>query len=347
MVDARKKKRRNISKTEVNTDSVNIIDIHEPSSDIESYANEVLNAVIADSLPPTPNNFAVYYDKLLEDKSESLRKQIHSILELEDNNDDENTVVLEQSLKQGFGSMRSILDVTATLFKNMNLMAKILEKRKTELLENSDSATSLRVAKALGNDLNKLNTIVKKQTVQMKNHYEDTAEIFKKVEGETIFDNKYGVYNKRYLIEKIKKEQESIKEFKYASTLLMIELSRDLIAMAKNEKAIMMMVRTIARLLLKTSRRSDIVAHYGNGVFSMLLKHTDLASAQKACERLVELVSNSNLFLADTEVNLKISIGITNITIESTTEEIIVSALDGIEKAYENKNKDFAVSLRE
>jgi len=80
MVDARKKRRRDISKKEAK--STNILDIDEPSNDIEIYSQEVLNTLIADNLPPTPNNFAVYFDKLLEDKSENLRKQIHSILEL-------------------------------------------------------------------------------------------------------------------------------------------------------------------------------------------------------------------------------------------------------------------------
>jgi len=242
----RKKSRRNIDDTssEVDIPVISALDMDNPSSDIEIYSKEVLNTLIADNLPPTPNNFSLYFDRLLEDKSENLRKQIHSILELEENNDDENTIALEQSLKQGFSSIKGILGVTANLYKNMTLMTKILEKRK------------------------------------------------------------------------------------------------------KDEKAVLLMVRTIARLLLKTSRRSDIVAHYGNGVFSMLLKHTDIESAKKASERLCELVSNSNFFLADREIQLKISIGVTDIDPEFSVEEIVVSALDGIEKAYELKNSDYAVSLR-
>ena len=107
------------------------------------------------------------------------------------------------------------------------------------------------------------------------------------------------------------------------------------------------MTRTIARLLLKTSRRSDTVAHYGNGVFAMLLKYTDIESAKKASDRLCYLVSNSNFFLADREIQLKISIGITDINALYSTEEIVVSAIKGVEKAYEIKDKDYAVELRE
>jgi len=322
------------------------LDVDTPSSDIEIYAKEVLSTLIADNLPPTPNNYSLYFDRLLENKSENLRKQIYSILELEESNEAEMTIALEQSLKQGFTSIKSILNVTASLYKNMSLMTKILEKRKDELAKKPEAHSAMGIIKTLENDVNKLNSILKTQSTQMKSIYDDTAQIVKSVENETIFDNQYGVYNKRYLLTKIEQEIGLIKEFKHNSSLIMIELSRDLKQSIKNDKAIKLMVRTVARLLLKTSRRSDIVAHYGNGVFAMLLKHTDIESAKKASERLCDLVSNSNFFLADREIQLKIAIGITSIDPNYSVEEIVVSALDGIEKAYELPNEDFAVSVR-
>lgn len=318
-----------------------------PSDDVERYSQDVLNALIENGLPATPNNFSLYFDRLLEDKSESFRKQVKTMLELEDSNDDENTIMLELSLKQGFSSVKNILSVTANLYKNMSLMTKILEKRKKQLEANTEVQSALTIAASLEGDISKLNTILKKQSRSMKSMYDETAKIVKNVDNETIFDNKFGVYNKRYLLSKIESETALIKEFKHKSSLIMIELDRELKARVNNEKATLLMTRTIARLLLKTSRRSDTVAHYGNGKFSMLLKHTDIESAKKASDRLSELVSNSNFFLADSEIQLKISIGITDITSEHSVEEIVVSAMDGVERAYENKSVDFAVSLRE
>jgi diguanylate cyclase (GGDEF)-like protein len=224
-------------------------------------------------------------------------------------------------------------------------MTKILEKRKQEL-ESSGERDAMSVAESLEGDINKLNSIVKKQSVNLKTMYDDTAKIIKNVENETIFDNQFGVYNKRNLMTKIEQEIGLVEKFKHKSSLIMIELSRELKDSVKNEKAIMLMTKTIARLLLKTSRRSDTVAHYGDGVFAMLLKHTDIESAKKASERLADLVSNSNFFLADREIQLKISIGITDITEDSSVEEIIVSAISGIKKAYQNTKIDFAVLLR-
>jgi len=319
----------------------------EELNDIESFSQEVLNELITDNLPPTPNNFSLYFDRLLDQKSEALRKQVASILELEENNDDENTIELEQNLKKGFSSIKNILGITASLYKNMALMNKILEKRKKELGDRSDTQKALSVLFALESDVTKLNNILKKQSMQMKSIYEETATIVKSVEQETIFDNQYGVYNKRYLLSRIEKEIGLVQQFKHSSTLILIELSRDIKNSVKNEKAIVLMTRTIARLLLKTSRRSDIVAHYGNGMFAMLLKHTDIEHAKKASERLCELVSNSNFFLGEKEIQLKISIGISDIDATHSVEEIVVAAMDGIEKAYKDPEVDFAVALKD
>ncbi len=316
------------------------------SSDIEIYAKEVLDTLIAENLPPTPNNFSLYFDRLLENKSEVLRKQIHEMLELEESNESEVTIELEKSLKRGFSSIKNILNTTANLYKNMSLMTKILEKRKEELAKDPDISEAIGIVSVLEGDVSKLNSILKTQSHQMKSSYDETAKIVKSVEHETIFDNKFGVYNKRYLLTKIEQEIELISKFDHKSSLIMIELSKTLKESVKNEKALTLMTRTIARLLLKTSRRSDVVAHYGNGLFAMLLKYTDIPSAKKASERLCELVSNSNFFLADREIQLRISVGITDIDTEHSVEEIVVSALNGIEKAYENKNVDYAVSLR-
>ena len=128
-----------------------------PSGEVEAYGQEVLSALLNEGLTPTPNNYALYFDRLLEEKSENLRKQIISMLELEESNDAENTLQLEKSLKQGFSSVKNILSTTAHLYKNMALMGKILEKRKKELVSTGDAS---RIVTAIDNDITKLNAIV-------------------------------------------------------------------------------------------------------------------------------------------------------------------------------------------
>ena len=316
------------------------------TNDLESFSKEVLNSLITDHLPLTPNNFSAYFDKLLENKNSNLRKEVATILELEENNESENSIVLEQNLKTGFTAMKNILGITANLYKNMSLMTKILAKRKKELVNNGDMDKASSIVNVLEGDILKLNNIVKKQSSSMKLTYDEIATIVKTVDNETVFDNQFGVYNKRYLMSKIEREVELIKEFKHKSSLIMIELDKDLKADVNNDKAVILMTKTIARLLLKTSRRSDVVAHYGNGVFAMLLKHTDASSAKKASQRLCELISDTNFFILEKEIKLKISIGISEVFDSMSVEALVIDGLDAIEEAYKDSKKDFAVSSK-
>ena len=331
-------------KTQEGKEPVSTSNFNDAANDVELYSKEVLASLLKDNLPPTPNNFSLYFDRLLENKSENLRKQIKSILQLEDSNNDEASIQLEKTLKNGFMSVKSILSVSAGLYKNMSLMMKILNKRKDEIAQNKNSESILSVISSLETDLTKLDDVLKKQINNLKSLYDHTADIVKNVENETIFDNKYGIYNKRYLLNKIEQEIQLIKEFKHKSSIIMIELSHELIDAIGNEKAVMLMTRTIARLLMKTSRRSDTVAHYGGGVFAMLLKHTDLNSAIKAAQRLSELVQNSNFFLADKEIELQVAMGIASIDSNSSTDEIVAGALKAMDKAYNDPNNSYAIA---
>ena len=68
------RKRRDISAADSSTEvptfggPASSSDLSEPTSDLEMYSKEVLSQLIHDNLPPTPNNFALYFDRLLEDK---------------------------------------------------------------------------------------------------------------------------------------------------------------------------------------------------------------------------------------------------------------------------------------
>lgn len=317
--------------------------LSDPTSDLEIFAKEVLNALISDNLPPTPNNFAIYFDRILEDKSESLRRQIGSILELEEDNHDESSIELEKTLKKGFSSVKSILQLSATLYKNISLMEKILDQRQEEIKQIPSLSGANDLLASLGNDVSKLSTILKKQVTHMKTIYDDTAAIVKQVENETIFDNQFGVYNKRFLITKLEQEAHLIDEFKHKSSLISVRLSNETTNKIQSEKARHLMVRTIARLLLKTSRRSDIVAHYGEGIFSIVLKHTDIESAKRAADRLYDLVTSSNFFIAEQEIQLRIAIGVTELNSAQGAEQTILCTLNAMDAADGNSKIRYMV----
>jgi len=91
----------------------------EPTNELETYAKEVLEAMIREGVPPTPSNFDAYFDKLLDDKPAVFRKRILRLLELEDGGEDDHQGVLEQYLKDAFVNVKKFLQHINLLYKNL------------------------------------------------------------------------------------------------------------------------------------------------------------------------------------------------------------------------------------
>lgn len=300
---------------------------------IDAFASEVLERLLSDGVVPTPSNFSLYFERTLDGKPTDFQKHILQILELEEGNDEERRVNFEKSVKNGFLYTKQILQTVATLYKNLNLMHSIAEKRSKELEGITNTAVALSIVRSLEKDIKKLNDIMGKQNGALKEVYKKSAEIISDIENEAIFDPKYGVYNRRYFMIQMEKEQKSVELFSHQSSLLMAKIPTSTSKTIGSEKGVNLVTRTISRLLLKTSRRSDIIAHYGNGIFALLLKHSNLPSAKRAAERLYDMVSATNFFYGDREYQLDIKMGITKIDGMKSPEECIDCALEALKSA--------------
>lgn len=314
-----------------------------PESSLEKLSAEAINALIKDGVPPIPTNFQLYFDRMLEDLPEKTQQEILSMMEMEEGNNDEQTIALESKVKGAFRSIKQLLQISSNLYKNMTLMSRILVKRQSELGKVKDPDLKS-IVKTLQADVGKLGTILDKQISNMKNHYQETADIVKEVEQGSIFDAQFGVYNKRYLLTKLEAEAQQVGQFKHNSTIVTVTLTNEIRDLVPSEKAVLLMERTVARLLMKTSRRSDIVAHYSQGVFAMLLKHTDIVNAERASNRLVDLVQSTNFFLGEKEVVLGVNIGIANIIATRTAEETLMAGLQAMKEISLERNKYVQIS---
>jgi diguanylate cyclase (GGDEF)-like protein len=113
-----------------------------------------------------------------------------------------------------------------------------------------------------------------------------------------------------------------------------LKVKNNILNRLKSDKSKIIVNKMIAKILLKTSRRTDIVAHLGDGKFAMLLKHTDRIGAMKTSERLADMISNSSMYIEDNELEIQIVIGISELTINSEQMESIINCIyDELEKA--------------
>lgn len=312
-------------------------------SDVEQFAREVLEALSKDNLPPFPNYFQLYFEKMLDEKPYELRKSISEMIETESHTEDEKRMRMEQQLQDGFALFREILQNVATLFKNVSNMTIISKRRMQEIKGVNNPSAIQNLTLALNSDLEKLTASLNAQAVTIKNLYTKSAKIIQEAKGETIYDAQYGIFNRRYLGEQVALEIVQMGKFDHKSSLIIARLKSQIKNKITSEKQLALINRTISKLFMKTSRRSDVVAHYGDGAFAMLLKHTDEQNAVRAASRVADMTSGSHFFIADQEIKLEVVIGIATLSTSLDSESVLVKALDAM-SAADNEGKPYVVA---
>ncbi|GHV06608.1 hypothetical protein AGMMS50229_11710 [Campylobacterota bacterium] len=313
------------------------------SNELDSFGREVIDQLSKDNLPPFPSYYQMYFEKLLDEKPYEFRKATSDMIESESNTEDDKRMHMEKQLQDGFSIFKEILQNVAALFKNVSNMTQISKRRMQEAKGINNPSAVQNLTFAMNNDLEKLTSVLNSQALIIKNLYAKSAKIIQEVRGETIYDSQFGIFNKRYLTEQIAAELAQITKFHHQSTLILAQLSNKNRVKITNEKQLGLINRTISKLFLKTSRRSDIVAHFGDGIFGMLLKHTDEQNAIRAASRVAEMTSGSHFFIADQEIKLEICIGIATLNTGQDAETALVRSLEALDSANK-EDKIYAIA---
>ena len=304
--------------------------LEEPSSELELYSKEVISEMIRQNIPPTPSNFDAYFDKMLESKPIDFKNDIIKILKLEHKGEFEQHILMEQNLKEAFLNIKKFMKLIKLIFKNLNLLVALIEKRRSELKVAENKTDIAALLDTFENNIKSMNEVIKKESKQIKKTYQTTSELVYEVQELAVYDSRFDIYKKKYFIHKLKNEAKLIEEFHHESSLMMIKLNEKIFGKIKNQKVKHMTLRTISRLLLKISRRSDLIAIYDNGIFSILMRHTSIQNAQKAAKRIKDAICSTSFFTGEHEITLDVNIGIARIDLERPIETTLICALDAI-----------------
>jgi len=307
-----------------------------PTSQLEKFAKKVFDKLIEEDVPPIPYYYKVYFFNMLDDESVEFRKQVYELISLEETNEVEKEIELENKLKRTFKYTKEILQHSAILYKNSQLVKDLFEKYKKEIEHIANPKMVNKLIKSLEEKLNIINSKYEKELSQIKRLYSKSVEILKEVESNSVYDSIYNIYNRKFFLKELEKEAKLIDKFKHKSSLVTLKIKDEILNSLRSEKSKILLNRSIAKIMLKTSRRTDIVAHLGEGIFGMLLKHTDRIGACKTVERLADMISNSAVFLEGEEINITIVAGIVEIIKVEEVEKLISFALNMMSKAQKD-----------
>ncbi len=287
-------------------ENYSVQDLNKPTNSIEKFAKNVFDKLIMEGIPPVPSNYGLYFFNMLEDESDELKKQVQDALSMEETHDIEKDLEVEKKLKNSFKYLKEILQKTAVIYKLTNQLKKISDESLNQFQHIVSQKIMEKYLKLFEEKIDSISCKMDKELNSIKEVYAKNIELIKDIESNSVFDMRYGVYNEKYFKKELNTEINLMKKFKYISSLIFIKINDNVIKQFKSPKSIVILNKSIAKILLKTSRRTDIVAHIGNGVFAMLLKHTDRIGAIKTIERFSSIIAYSTVFVEGEEAKIKI-----------------------------------------
>lgn len=151
------------------------------------------------------------------------------------------------------------------------------------------------------------------------------------LERENITDQLLGIYNRRYLDQRLKEETARARRYKLPLSLLMLDIDHfknvnDRYGHQVGDKVL----TGIGKILLAHIRQADLAARYGGEEIVVLLPNTGEASAYIMAERLRQIVEQT-VYSADTgksDFHVTISIGLATIEETKTDEGDLILCAD-------------------
>ena len=296
------------------------------ATNITDFATNVFKSLLSKGIPPIPLNYQTYFEALLDGADIEFQKQVSELMEHNAENDERN-ITFEKSIHTAFANTKDILKCTSSIYKNLVIMNDI---EKEWSLDMEGSKSSSRYAQETQNIQNEIDG----QIMQLKDLYQKCNQILENINTNTMYDSKFDTYNKRYFIYLVQNEQKMVEKFGHSSSVMMMSLPFSVTRLLQNDQPTALIVmKTIAKLLLKTSRRSDIIGYVGNGIFGMMLRHCDLSATKNASERVISLVKSTNVFLDKREIKLDLNIGISLLTQTRSSDESLNMAIGALRNA--------------
>ncbi len=300
-------------------------------SELHKFSQLVLKKLADDSIDPTPENYNIYFNKLLDDRPAEFQNSVSQLLSSTKLAAvTQQQASLEKEIKHGFNDIKNMLQVVALVFKNVSIMKGIVEKRLEEVSANSNPIELHSIIKAFGGELTRLNSLMQRHLDMIHASYQDVDKVFKSIEESSIYDSKFDIYNKKYFLNSLQTELANVKKFKYNTSVVLIRVKDSVLSVVPSLKDQNGVLRNISKILQKVVKKSDIAAFYGDATFAIILHHTNKDDAQKACQKALDKIYSTTFFILEREIEMDLEAAVTTLRATSSVEETLSNLLDAL-----------------
>jgi diguanylate cyclase (GGDEF)-like protein len=172
--------------------------------------------------------------------------------------------------------------------------------------------------------------ILKQYLNQLEISY-DKALLHKRVKDLAIKDGLTGLYNHRFFKERLELEIQTAKRIQHPLSLIFFDIDHfkkynDINGHPMGD----MLLRSIADILKKTSRTTDIPCRYGGEEFVIILTHTNLEGAMVKAEKLRKIIEETDFPNQEKQPlgNLTVSIGVSEVPTHTDNMSHLIEVAD-------------------
>ncbi len=170
---------------------------------------------------------------------------------------------------------------------------------------------------------------LKRLNLQLTEEHKNLQALNEKLEKLSVTDEMTGLYNHRKFMERLYEEFERVKRTKHPVTLIMIDI--DDFKKLNDEYGHLAgdaVLGSLAKILIKTSRKVDMAARYGGEEFAIILPDENSEGGKKHAERLRQEVEQSTVRWLGQDLSITVSLGVSCFDHELMKEpnDLILSA---------------------
>ncbi|MGH8414477.1 MAG: sensor domain-containing diguanylate cyclase [Gammaproteobacteria bacterium] len=252
------------------------------------------------------------------------------------------------SLLMTFASQVAISIANARLFEEVERSRNQLEQRvaeRTRELELRTEELRARTESLQRANLEHQNTILEYTRTNLENKQineenrrinQENQKLLIKLQRQTLEDGLTGLYNRRYLYDRLGHEMSRAQRYKRELTLVMADIDHFKVV---NDRFSHMVgdsvLRAVANILRAQCRSIDIIARYGGEEFLLCFPETSLVNAVSICEKIRQQVEANQWDKIQSGLAVTISFGVAAATPDYEVDKIIAAA---DERLYEAKH---------
>ncbi len=147
--------------------------------------------------------------------------------------------------------------------------------------------------------------------LRIKHEHKNLNTLNQRLAELSVTDPLTGLYNRRFLQERLKEEVDRAKRYQYPIACLIFDLDdfkrvNETLGHMQGDQ----LLQKIALILKNSSRVVDIVGRFGGEEFLLVLPQTDLGGAKAVGERIRKLVADKSFFSDDPQRRVTLSAGV-------------------------------------